>query len=301
MRSFIKAVEIFTPDESLHTLELKKGVYGKLQAFEEGSATITFTKGEGLPGKAWEAEHPIVLTDLHAAYFKRTDLADEVGITAGIALPIFCGSYLKNVVVFFCGDKEEHAGAIELWSKRDDSEMKLVEGYFGTMEEFEWISRNISIMRGQGLPGKVWQTGMPLAIEDMAKSATFMRSAKAIKAGITTALAIPAWMDADDGFVMSFLSAKQTPIARRYEIWVNKEDALYYDAGYCEEGTDLATVYGNEALSDEGVVLSAYHTGSAQLTQDAAMHPKLEHDYEAILSVPILEKGYCKAVILFCI
>ena len=117
--------------------------------------------------------HPIVLNKLDGSFFKRTELANKINITAAIAMPIFAGQYLQSVVVFLCGDNEEQSGAIELWHASPDrlNEMALVEGYYGTMEEFEWISRNIKIMKSQGLPGSVWKTKMPLIMKNLGESA----------------------------------------------------------------------------------------------------------------------------------
>ena len=196
MNTFIKATEIWEPNREKTQLTLVNGLYGSHKEFEDYSQSLTFAYDEGLPGKAWAAKHPIILKELEGSYFKRTQMATKIGLTSAIAMPIFAGEYLHAVVVFLCGDTHEHAGAIELWSKVPDrrSEMGLVEGYYGTMKDFEWISRSIKIMRGHGLPGKVWDTGMPLIIDNLGDSATFMRASKAAKEGITTALGLQAWM-----------------------------------------------------------------------------------------------------------
>lgn len=68
--------------------------------------------------------------------------------------------------------------------------MGLVEGYYGSMVNFEWISKNVKIMRGHGLPGTVWIKKMPLIIKNLEESDTFLRAIKAAKEGITTALAL---------------------------------------------------------------------------------------------------------------
>jgi hypothetical protein len=222
MENFIKATEIWVPNEGKTELTLQSGLYEDKKELEEYSKTISFAYNDGLPGKAWALKQPIVLTNLEESFFQRTELVQSLGLTCAIAMPIFTGEYLKAVVVFLCGDDKEHAGAIEVWRASRDrrKEMELVNGYYGTMEDFAWISKSIKIMKGQGLPGNVWKSKEPIIMKNLGESATFMRAKKAAKEGITTALAIPAWVEEEDGYVMTFLSAKGTPIARRFEIWV---------------------------------------------------------------------------------
>ena len=67
-------------------------------------------------------------------------------------MPVFAGSILTGVVVFFCGDDEAHVGAIELWHNDPDKsfEMRLVDGYYGTAEMFEFNSKYTRFPRGFG-------------------------------------------------------------------------------------------------------------------------------------------------------
>ena len=123
---------------------------------------MLFSPGEGLPGTAWAQRRPIVLKNLDVPYFKRAEAARAAGLTCGIALPIFAGEFLLAVAVFFCGDDEEHVGAIELWSNNpaESHELGLIDGYYGSAEVFERDSRYIKFRPGFGLPGIVWQTGI---------------------------------------------------------------------------------------------------------------------------------------------
>lgn len=303
MTTFIKATEVWEPNQEKTELTLVKGLYGSFTEFEKYSQTMSFKYDEGLPGKAWSAKHPIILKKLEGSYFQRTEMAKEIGLTTAIAMPIFAGEYLHAVVLFLCGDINEHAGAIELWKKEENrsNEMGLVDGYYGTMEKFEWLSSRLKIMKGHGLPGTVWTSKMPLVIKNLSESGTFMRAAKAAKEGITTALALPAWMYEENAYVMTFLSAKGTPIARRFEVWVPvaDEDTLYFQDGYCEAGTDLAQLY---AESTRGKYSS--HTGEVWKTGLPMLresHKADDHDitYSGSLILPIIQNGFCKAVVEF--
>ncbi|MCP5365857.1 MAG: GAF domain-containing protein, partial [Hyphomicrobiales bacterium] len=114
-QTFIRAIEIWVPCKNRRRLELGAGLYGPLSEFETASHAISFGFDEGLPGKAWAAGHPIVLKNLTGSYFKRGEVAQAAGLTCGVALPIFAGSFLLAVIVLFCGDDRNHVGAIELW------------------------------------------------------------------------------------------------------------------------------------------------------------------------------------------
>lgn len=303
MSSFIKAVEVWEPDREKTVLTLGSGIYGKFKEFEAASKGMTFAYDEGLPGKAWAAKHPIILTELAGSYFKRVEMAAAIGLTAAIAMPVFAGEYLQAVVLFMCGEKEEQSGAIELWSAVPERlyEMGLVDGYYGKMDDFAWISRNLKIMKGRGLPGSTWKTHMPVIMKDLGSSPVFLRAKKAAQAGITTALAIPAWMHEEEGFVMTFLSSKGTPIARRFEVWVpdESETVLRFSDGHCDMGTDLTSRYESVTL-DRSSSLSGrvWRTGMPIVTQT---YDSEEGDviFDALLAVPILQNGFFKAVVKF--
>jgi hypothetical protein len=303
MNNFIKATEIWIPDPGFTKLSLKNGEYGENEELESVSQGMTFAYDEGLPGKAWAQRHPIILTDLEGSFFKRTELVMSLGLTAAIAMPIFAGEYLRAVVVFFCGSSEAHAGAIEVWRATPDRvhEMELVNGYYGTMADFEWISRRTKIMKGQGLPGSVWKRESPVMMGDLRESATFMRSAKAVKEGITTAFGIPAWIDPSDGYVMTFLSAKGTPIARRFEIWeTNHEDeTLHFVDGYSHGKIDLVSQYEEVAFAKEDSLLGKTWTLGRPLLSENFETVYAPKDCNYVLTLPIIQYGICKTVIAF--
>ncbi|XOB62574.1 GAF domain-containing protein [Campylobacterota bacterium DY0563] len=301
MKHFIKATEIWELNSNKTELVLSKGIYENFKEFEEESNNLTFKYNEGLPGRAWAQKHPIVLTKFEGSYFKRAKLANKINITAAIAMPIFAGEYLHSVVVFLCGDNEEHSGAIELWQANKDrvKEMELVDGYYGTMEDFEWISRNIKIMKSQGLPGTVWETSMPLMMKNLGESATFMRASKATKAGITTALALPSWIEKEDGYVITFLSGKNTPIARRFEIWLPFNDELVFSDGYSIGDIDLFEVQKDVKYKKNDSSLGRVWSSGYPILCEKSDMQNAPGEYDAVLVLPLLEKGFFKGAVVF--
>ncbi|MGJ7497633.1 GAF domain-containing protein [Variovorax sp. RT4R15] len=222
MKTFIRVIEYWVPSQDRSLLEFGGGLFGAATRFAAISRDLCFGRGEGLPGQAWDAGHPIVLKELEGSYFRRAAAAKAEGLTCGIAVPIFKGADLSAVMVIFCGDDAEHAGAIELWGNdpEESKDMTLVDGYYGTTgDTFEFISRATAFRRGTGLPGMAWEQHRPVFLRDLGKGSGFLRADGAVKVGINRGFAIPCSTIDGSNYVMAFLSALATPIARRVEIW----------------------------------------------------------------------------------
>ena len=149
--SFIKATELWLPNADGTLLDFAGGLYGPQSRMARVSANMCFGRGEGLPGRAWDDGVPVVLHELSGSYFRRTEAALADGLTCGIALPIFVGDLVQAVLVFFCGDDEAHAGAIEVWHNdpRTSKDLTLADGHYGrTSDTFEFISRRTSFRAG---------------------------------------------------------------------------------------------------------------------------------------------------------
>lgn len=177
MKTFIKVAEIWVPTKEGTQLELASGIYGTLTDFKEASEQTRFDYHQGLPGTAWALAHPVATTEFMHSCFKRTQAAKTAGLTCAIALPVFSGEFLMAVIVFLCGDDDVHAGAIEVWANDADrgNELGVIDGYYGTLDYFEFISRKTKIMKGFGLLGQVWEKGLPILMADLGESESFIR------------------------------------------------------------------------------------------------------------------------------
>lgn len=215
--TFIQVCEVWVPQED--RLVYASGDYNGLAAFEEASRQTSFAKGEGLPGKAWSQARPVVLKAFDGTYFQRTEAAKAAGLTSAVAVPVFAGNLLKAVLVVLCGDDANRIGAIEVWTEDRDGLMMLDDGYFGAAEEFEFVSQHTHFPKGQGLPGGVWAAQAPILMRDLGSGYKFIRASAAGKAGLTTGLGLPVATPGDTPYVLTLLSARGTPIARRFEIW----------------------------------------------------------------------------------
>ncbi|SFI93805.1 GAF domain-containing protein [Albimonas pacifica] len=225
-RPFIRATEVWVPDAHGARLRLASGLYGDMAEFAAVSGAESFGVAEGLPGKAWAEGRPVVLKGFRGSYFKRTEAAEAAGLTAAVAVPVFAGRTLKGVVVFLFGDDAAHVGAVEVWraSQEPGAVMRLLDGYYGAAEHFEWISRRSQFPRRAGLPGTVWASGSAALFRNLGASHRFIRAEGAAQAGLTTGLGLPVPSPTESAYVLTLLSALGTPIARRFEIWEREGD-----------------------------------------------------------------------------
>ena len=305
MKTFIKVTEIWIPDKDRTQLEFGSGLYGGLTDFKAASEQQQFAYNEGLPGKAWAAGHPIVLSKFEHSYFKRTAAAKQAGLTCGIAIPVFSGDFLMAVVVFLCGDDEDHAGAIEVWRNNPASANRLtvMDGYYGTLQHFEQISRQISVPKGQGLAGLAWETGLPVLIDDISKADAFIRADDARQAGITMGIGIPVADNPGSPYIMTFLSAKATPIAKRIQIWLPDQQGrqLVCRQGYSKNSNDLAKIFETVTVTKgAGALGRVWLTGMPVITGDHEpdYNPELD-SLSSMLAIPVIEQGRLKAIVSF--
>jgi PAS domain S-box-containing protein len=61
----------------------------------------------------------------------------------------------------------------------------------GALEEFHNQGRRLSIASGEGLLGRVWQSGVPSAQDDLSAATDYDRAASALQAGLRSAIAFP--------------------------------------------------------------------------------------------------------------
>lgn len=305
MKTFIKVTEIWIPDKKRTQLEFGSGLYGALTEFKSASEQQHFAYNEGLPGKAWAAGHPIVLTKFEHSYFKRTDAAKKAGLTCGIAIPVFSGDFLMAVVVFLCSNDEEHSGAIEVWCNHPESDdvLNLMDGYYGTLQHFENISRQTSIPKGHGLAGLAWETGLPVLIEDIGKADTFIRALDAQQADISMGIGIPVSDTLRQTYIMTFLSAKSTPIAKRIQIWVPDQQGkqLICREGYSKNSNDLAKIFETLTVNKgEGALGRVWLTGMPVITgnHEPDYNPELDN-LSSMLAIPVITNGRLKVIVSF--
>lgn len=298
LSTFIEVAEIWAPEGD--RLVLKSGSYGALDEFAAVSGKESFVRGEGLPGKAWAEERPVVLKKFEGSYFKRTEAAKVAGLTSAVAVPVFDGDDLKAVLVVLCADDDVRTGAIEVW-KEEDGLLSLDDGYYGAARHFEWVSQHTQFPRGQGLPGGVWASNSPILMRDLGSGYKFIRAESAGKAGLTNGLGMPVPAPGGLTYVLTLLSARGTPIARRFEIW----DARSAKVGQANEAVLIDGICAREGplWNDEKERRIAAWQGPIGKVLGAGLpvlesgSPTIAAGYGSLVALPIYHGGELAYVI----
>lgn len=307
MKTFIRATEVWVPSHDGSQLELASGDYGDLQALRDISAQMTFKFDEGLPGKAWANGQPMILKRFENSYFRRAELATQLGLTCGVAIPVFAGEFIKAVLVFLCGDDEEHVGAIEVWYNNSaiSYDMNLHDGYYGSAEIFEWLSSSTRFRRGEGLPGLAWQKNSPVLIPELTDSSQFVRQTEALKVGLNKAIGLP-FVTGQQTSVVTLLSAYDTPLARRIEVWRpdSARHHLVFDTGQCDINPAFAEEYDHLSIErGQGVLGQAWLSGIPQVRSVEITEPSIAEinakkaSLQTVVALPMVSNGRLTSVV----
>jgi len=305
--TFLKVIEIWTPSSDGQSLTLFDGYFGKYEKFKQETIDHKFIFDLGLPGKAWSTAQPQIITDIAHSYFQRKKSAVQIGITSGIAIPVFSGEFLMAVVIFLFGSDDNSEGAVELWANesRQSTKISLIDGYYGQLGNLEQTSRNLQFARGQGLPGMTWDYQLPMLITDPAKSPLFIRTQNAAIDNITTAVGIP-FKNKNRDYVISFLSTNGTPIAKRFEIWLPSKDHdyLFLSSAKCTQDNDLFNRLGYKKIRrGDGLKGRVWLTGcpaiSEDLVTDELVQFNSKDEFKVGMVMPMIENGFLNSLIIF--
>jgi hypothetical protein len=290
-----------------NNIELAAGLYEDMPYFEAVSRGMVLASNAGLPGKAWTSGHPIILKDLTNSYFRRGDAASAEALTCAIALPIFPQQDLTAVLVLFFGDNRYQRGAVEIWNAPAGSaELSLVDGYFGRADHLDKASRDTRFTCGEGIPGTVWKSAMPVIVADVPSNDAFLRRDSAERLLIHRAVGFPCSAGDAGNWVMTFLSVRNSPLARRFECWVPDETSQKFilAAGYCEIAGDLMGRHATTNLPfDAGLFADLRTTGIPAICNDLARLDDgfavaaSEAGLASLIAMPIFDRGCFRAII----
>ncbi len=125
-----KMAGFWTVDEHENTLRLTDIWYAEDidgRAFETVSRSIRFSRGEGLPGRAWARGEPVWIKDvLTDSNFPRRPAAQVSGLRGGIAYPAIAGGRTQGVLEFFaCEPRDPDPEALSHAAVRDRAAGRL--------------------------------------------------------------------------------------------------------------------------------------------------------------------------------
>lgn len=156
------------------------------------------------------------------------------------------------------------------------------------------------------------ESGAPLFIEDLGKSNRFLRADSATKVGINRGFAIPCPVRDGQTWVMAFLSALGTPIARRVEVWTpdvaragrGEPAALTRTSGFCEQAGNLGSA-ASVIERGQGSIGQVVLTGVPVVSVDAVAEPAgVGADAQAaglqsLIALPLIRDGKLLSVVVW--
>lgn len=140
----------------------------------------------------------------------------------------------------------------EIWVP--DADGHLLEfggGLYGNAPDFGAVSRNMCFGRGEGLPGRVWEEGVPIILKDL-QSGSFQRAAAAQAAGLSCAVAFPMFFQEHLKAVVVLFCGDVNGQSGAIEVWRNDpvvddkmrwHDGLYGGNDPAFEAASRATVF----------------------------------------------------------
>jgi PAS domain S-box-containing protein len=127
--------------------------------------------------------------------------ADSPGQSALKILETVCRSLDWDLGAFWRVDAHrDQLRCVTTWSRRADQ-----------APTFEALTRETTLARGRGLPGRVWRDAQPAWIPELAADPNFPRISAAVEDGLQAALALPIVLRGDCLGVLEFFSREARP------------------------------------------------------------------------------------------
>lgn len=151
-------------------------------------------------------------------------------------------------------DRERFIRATEIWvPSADGSTIDLQSGLYGELDYFAAVSRGMRFDYGEGLPGKVWETGKPMILRDLANS-YFVRKEAAMTEGLSCAVALPTFVEGALASVTILFCGDDRFRKGALELW-----------GLCEGQRELSLIdgyFGNAAAFEQEARTMGFARGS---------------------------------------
>jgi hypothetical protein len=120
--------------------------------------------------------------------------------------------------------------AVEVWIPDGDL-LQLRSGAYGHLAKFEQASADLVLRKGQGLPGKAWETGRVEVWQQLGPA--FVRTESARDAGLEAAVALPVYRGNEMAAVVVFFCGARAQTGGCIEVWEpSSNDELAHLDGY---------------------------------------------------------------------
>jgi PAS domain S-box-containing protein len=168
------------------------------------------------------------------------------------------------------------------------------------LDEFHKTSRALSIGIGAGLLGRVWQSGVVAALEDLAAANDFERSDAARRSGLRSAVAFPV---VDGGVVLGVVELLGSQMRTIHDDQVTMLSTAGVEIGQFITRSDVAQAL-RRSEADHRAIFERSPIGIARISSEGelleanpALLQMLEHDFETmrVTAWPELLRAYDQA------
>lgn len=123
----------------------------------------------------------------------------------------------------------------EVWAPSPSSaQLHLLAGSYGPHLEFREISRRRTFSRGEGLPGRIWNSGQSIVLNHFRGGSGFVRAEAASRSGLAAGMGFPFFSAGSLRAVVVLLCAGPETAPGAFEVWdpTPEADCLRLHSGY---------------------------------------------------------------------
>jgi PAS domain S-box-containing protein len=161
---------------------------------------------------SWKANGEVyfsgIIRDISVRKREESHLAVQYAVTRALAESITIAEAAPRILQAVCETVGWEVGAI--WIVDTDVRVLRCNDIWYvssvTVEQFESVTKGMTFSPGVGLPGRVWSSGKPAWIMDVAQDSNFPRAAIARAAGLRGAFAFPVLSGSQVAGVIEFFS-----------------------------------------------------------------------------------------------
>lgn len=305
-RQCIKGIEVWVPNAEDSILKLQQSCYRDVATFQETSETMTFCRGEGLPGKVWETRSPAFLNDLITSDFVRRREAGAAGITTAVGFPVFSEGRVQSVVVILLDGRQQMKAVFESWRlDPQSSTLRLTSGSYINCERLRRLSEFVHLPLGDGLAGVAAEQNRPYVSVRFSEDVNAVRGLALSAEQLISGVALPL-TDSRAGMndVLLVFNSEISPMFSLLQVWKpDPNDAdLILSAEFANGVPSLASQISATNQSSAGCLAKDCWTKKAPIVVDVDIaDEKIVRSTTAInpsfgIAVPTLVNGRVVAV-----
>ena len=177
----------------------------------DGSVRLVESQGSVIRDKAGRVENVVVISrDVTQRKQAEQRLTAHHAMTQALAESTMHTEAAKRILEIACQEFEWDLG--ELWTVDTAAKrLRCVEIWHPPSTEFNEfvaVSRQTTFAAGEGLPGRVWETGQPAWVADVAQETNLSNKVLATRLGLRSAIAFPIRLRDETLAVIDFFSSK---------------------------------------------------------------------------------------------